>query len=301
MVILILQLGMVLFAGTFAAYFGRDVFQHRDTFSNKSILALAASSGIPLFFDALGIGSFAPQTTVYKLTHLVPDKLIPGTLNVMSTIPCGIECILFITVIDVDPLTLFSTVAASTIGAAVGSRFVSKLPEKKIQLGMGLALIVVAIVMVVRLLGLIPPGGEAQGLTGWRLMAAVAGCFVIGAVMTIGIGNYGPTMALTYSLGLSPICAFPIMMASGAYLMTAAGFTFVKAGAYDRKACLVGMIAGAVGVVIAVTVVKSLPLTVLSWVVVVAVLYASVMMLRSAFKKVAAPEENSANPQEGIA
>ena len=80
---------------------------------------------------------------------------------------------------------------------------------------MGIALIVVALVMIIRQLGLMPPGGEATGLVGWRLVAAIVGCFIIGAVMTIGIGNYGPTMALTYSLGMSPACAFPIMMASG--------------------------------------------------------------------------------------
>ena len=62
--------------------------------------------------------------------------------------------------------------------------------------------------------------------------------------------------------------------------MTAAGFTFVKEGAYDRKACLVGVIAGAIGIIIAVVFVKSLPLTVLTWIVIVAIFYASIMMLR---------------------
>ncbi|HIZ77763.1 MAG TPA: sulfite exporter TauE/SafE family protein [Firmicutes bacterium] len=285
MVITILICGMIIFAAIFAVYLGRDMVKHKDTFSDKSVLGLAASSGIPLFFDALGIGSYAPQTTIYKLTHLIPDRLIPGSLSVMCSLPCAISCILYITVIDVDPITLFSTVAASALGAAIGARFVARLPEKKIQLGMGIALIVVALVMIIRQLGLMPPGGEATGLVGWRLVAAIVGCFIIGAVMTIGIGNYGPTMALTYSLGMSPACAFPIMMASGAYLMTAAGFTFVKEGAYDRKACLVGVIAGAIGIIIAVVFVKSLPLTVLTWIVIVAIFYASIMMLRSAFAK----------------
>lgn len=285
MVIKILIWGMVIFATIFAIYLGRDLVKHKDTFSKKSIIGLAASSGIPLFFDALGIGSYAPQTTIYKMSRLIPDVLIPGSLAVMCSIPCAISCILYITTVDVDPITLFSTVLSSAIGAALGARVVSRLPEKKIQLGLGIALIVVAIIMIIRQLGLMPPGGEATGLTGWRLIAAIVGCFIIGAVMTIGIGNYGPTMALTYGLGMHPLCAFPIMMASGAYLMTAAGFTFVKEGSYDRKACLVGVFAGAIGIIIAVVFVKSLPLTVLTWIVIVAILYASTMMLRSAFKK----------------
>ena len=276
MVILILIVGMVIFAAIFGVYLGIDMFKHRDTFSDKPIWGLAVASGIPLFFDALGIGSYAPQTTIYKFTHWIPDRLIPGSLSVMCSIPCAISCILYISSVEVDPITLFTTIIAA---------------EKAIQIGMGIALIVVAIVMIVRQLGLMPPGGEAIGLTGWRLIVAIIGCFIIGAVMMIGIGNYGPMMALTYSLGMAPICAFPIMMASGAYLMTAGGFSFVKAGAYDRKACLVGIIAGAIGIVIAVTLVKSLPLTVLTWIVIVAILYASIVMLRSGLKKTPAVAE----------
>src|SRR3984957_20164960 len=37
------------------------------------------------FFDTLGIGSFAPTTAIYKLRRIVPDELIPGTLNVGTT------------------------------------------------------------------------------------------------------------------------------------------------------------------------------------------------------------------------
>ena len=33
------------------------------------------------FFDTLGIGSFATTTTLYKLTQMVPDERLPGTLN----------------------------------------------------------------------------------------------------------------------------------------------------------------------------------------------------------------------------
>ena len=37
------------------------------------------------FFDTLGIGSFAPTTAIYKLRRIVPDELIPGTLNAGHT------------------------------------------------------------------------------------------------------------------------------------------------------------------------------------------------------------------------
>ncbi|MFY9551872.1 MAG: permease, partial [Thermoanaerobaculia bacterium] len=39
------------------------------------------------FFDTLGIGSFAPTTSIFKLKRLVPDERIPGTLNVGHALP----------------------------------------------------------------------------------------------------------------------------------------------------------------------------------------------------------------------
>ena len=39
------------------------------------------------FFDTLGIGSFATTTSLFRVLGVVPDELIPGTLNVGHTVP----------------------------------------------------------------------------------------------------------------------------------------------------------------------------------------------------------------------
>lgn len=103
--------------------------------------------------------------------------------------------------------------------------------------------------------------------------------------MTLGIGLYAPCMALVFALGMSPKVAFPIMMGSCAFLMPVASAKFVKEGAYDRKASMAITLFGAVGVLIAAYIVKSLPLKILTWLVIVVILYTSVMMFRSATKK----------------
>ena len=43
---------------------------------------------------------------------------------------------------------------------------------------------------------LLPGGGDAVGLTGARLPIGVAGNFVLGALMTLGIGLYAPCLIL---------------------------------------------------------------------------------------------------------
>ena len=75
------------------------------------------------------------------------------------------------------------------------------------------------------------------------------------------------------------------MMGSCAFLMPVASAKFIKEGAYNRKAALAISILGSIGVFIAAFIVKSLPLDMLKWLVMVVVLYTSVIMLRQGFSK----------------
>ncbi|MEG0998942.1 MAG: sulfite exporter TauE/SafE family protein, partial [Clostridiales bacterium] len=199
-------------------------------------------------------------------------------------------------IIEVDPLTLISLIVAAAVGATFGAGIVAKLPERVIQLAMGTALIIVAITIFAGLVGWMPSGGDATGLSGWKLPLAIVINLFLGACSAIGIGCYAPMMAMVYALGMSPRVAFPIMMGSYAFLMPAAGIKFIKEGAYDIKANLAGQIFGTIGVVIAVLLVKELPITVLKWIVIAVLLYTSVIMFRSAYKS--KKEENDKKPDD---
>ena len=89
-------------------------------------------------------------------------------------------------------------------------------------------------------------------------------------------------MATVFALGMHPKTAFPIMMTATAMLMAAGSARFVKEKAYDRKAALALTVGGVFGVFLAAFVVKSLPLTVMKWVVLGVVLYTSMWMFISA-------------------
>jgi len=246
-------------------------------------IALSGIGFIICFFDTLGIGGFAPMTAIFKQFKLVNDRIIPGTLNTAMTIPIVIEALIFIKDVKVDLVTLISMLIASTLGALLGAGYVSKLNEKKVQLYMGVALITVVIIMLAGKLGILSSGGSAVGLTGIKLVIAVIGNFILGALMTLGIGLYAPCMALVYALGLSPLVAFPIMMGSCAYLMPAASSKFIREGAYHREAALWSTIFGSIGVIVAAYLVKSLPINILTWVVMGVILYTSVNLLKDAF------------------
>jgi uncharacterized membrane protein YfcA len=234
------------------------------------------------FFDTLGIGSFAPTTSLFKLLGLVPDERIPGTLNVGHTPPTVAQALIFIASVQVEMPTLAGLIAASVAGAWLGAGVVAGLPRRRIQIGMGIALLVAATLFSLTNLGLVPGGGEALGLSGARLTLAVAGNFVLGALMTLGIGLYAPCMIMISLLGMNPIAAFPIMMGSCAFLMAIGSVRFLEKGSYSLRPALGLTLGGVPGVLIAAFVVRSMPINMLRWVVAAVVLYTAWAMLRSA-------------------
>jgi len=234
------------------------------------------------FFDTLGIGCFAPTTAAFKLLQRVPDEEIPGTLSAGHALPALTEALIFIAAVTVDLTTLVGMIAASILGAWCGAGVVSRLPRRAVQLGMGMALAAAAALMLAGNLGWVPAGGEALGFTGGRLLFAIAVNFVLGALMTLGIGLYAPCLILVCLLGMNPLAAFPIMMGSCAALMPVGALRFIRARRYHVRAALSLAIGGIPGVLLAAYVVKSLPLSWLRWLVVVVVLYAAVLMLSAA-------------------
>jgi len=282
---IILKTVLGLMTTLFGYFYLTDVGKNQKTFSDKPWPGLLGTGLITNFFDTLGIGSFAQQTAIFKFFNLVDDRIIPGTMNVGDTIPTVTQAFIFMTAVRVEPITLVSMSIAAPLGAVLGAGVVARMSRPKIQLGMGIGLLVVALIILAGLLGFMPLGGEAIGLRGWKLVFTVIMSFILGALQTIGIGFYAPCMAMVYALGMHPLTAFPIMMTATAMLMAAGSARFVKENAYDRKAAIALTIAGTVGVFIAAFIVKSLPLTVLKWVVCAVVLYTSIWMFLSARRK----------------
>ena len=235
------------------------------------------------FLDTLGIGSFAPTISLLKLWKLVPDERMPGTLNVGHAIPTIFEAFAFIAIVQVDPLTLISLIVAAVVGSWLGAGLVARWPRRLVQIGMGSALLVAAVLFFLTNVNALPGGhGDALGLSGGQLAFAIVANFCLGALMTVGIGLYAPAMILVSLLGMNPKAAFPIMMGSCAFLMPISGFRFVKLDAYSLRTALGLTLGGIPGVLIAAYIVHSLPIAAVRWLVIAVVIYAAISMLRSA-------------------
>ncbi|MBV8155106.1 MAG: sulfite exporter TauE/SafE family protein [Candidatus Eremiobacteraeota bacterium] len=234
------------------------------------------------FFDTLGIGSFAPTTSMFKLWKIVPDEKIPGTLNVGHALPTVVEAYIFIAIVNVDPVVLALFIVASILGAWLGAGVVARWSRRAVQIGMGGVLVVAASLFLMSNLNLFPAGGNALTLNGPLLWIGLAGNFALGALMTLGIGLYAPCLILVSLLGMNPKAAFPIMMGSCAFLMPVASLRFMKFDAFSLRAALGLTLGGIPGVLIAAYLVKSMSLVAVRWLVIVVVLYAAIAMLRSA-------------------
>lgn len=280
----ILLIIMWAFAAVFFVILAKDVIAHKDELDKTKMGYNVLVSAVANFFDTLGIGSYAIATSAWKFNKAVSDDLIPGTLNVAFGIPICVEATITMTRIDVDPLTLVLMIAAAIIGSVLGAKIISKMDIMKIRVIMGVALLIVAAITLCKINAVGPFGmiGTARGLSGAMLAIGVIANFILGVLMTAGIGLYAPCMALVLLLGMSADVAFPIMMGSCAFLCPACGTTFIKEGKYHRAATIPMIISGSIGVLIAGFIVTSLPLTLLTYLVCVVMVICALLFFHDA-------------------
>ena len=240
------------------------------------------------FFDTLGIGSYATTTSMSKLWQVMPDERIPGTLNVGYVMGTVVQAVIFMTIIEVDFLTLVSIIGAAVLGAFLGAGVVSSFNRRQVQIGMGSALLVASGLMVLSMSGQGPAPGVALGLTGAKLGIAVGISLVLGALMMLGIGFYGPCLIMISLLGMDPRVSYPIMMGACAFLMPSGSIQFIRKGSYDLRTAIAFLIAGPLAVFVAAPLVDKIPLFYLRILVLAVVLYTAIRMLASAAQERAA-------------
>lgn len=272
----------VAFIIVYGAYLCRDVYKNGPKGEPLSHKILYGIMGFVLnILDTLGVGSNATQAAFFKLSKLSPDDELPGNGNVIFAIPVAVEFLLFLDIVEVEPVTLVTMIVASMLGAVIGARIVCKLPINAIRGVLSVTLIFVAVILVVKVNGIGPFGvmGDATGLTGAKLAVGIAVNFILGALMTCGVGLYAPCMALCALLGMNLTVAFPIMMGSCAFLMPPASVEFIRNGRYNRGAAVIASVTGILGVFVAYYIIQQMPIKLLTYIVAVVLIYMSVSFI----------------------
>jgi uncharacterized membrane protein YfcA len=279
----------------FTIKFIQDLIRNQQELAKEKInnVWLAISSFVIFFFSSFGVSDFAISTILYRKKKWVSDKMLPGTLNTQCVLPVAAMALAFISVIEVDVVTLSTCIIAQIIGAYFGPRFVVNLPPKVIRMFIATGLIVATVFIFAGKFNFIPNGGDAIALSGIKLWIAAILLCIFGALNNIGIGSYAPMMVTIYALGMNPVIAFPIMMGSCTFSVAISSIQFIKYGQYSRKITLFSSTFGVLGVLTGVYFVKGLDVSMLQWVIAAILLYSGVSMLMNEFKQKYAEEYQS--------
>ena len=236
------------------------------------------------FFDTLGIGSFAPTTAWLKFRKLVPDRILPCTMLVGLTPPSILEGFIFLVLlgVKVDPALLVGCVLALLMGGLLGAPLVSRTRVWIVQLVVALALLLAAGMYLLANLNLMPGGGTANGLPPVLMIVAIAANFLFGVLLNFGVGNYAPTLVMLSLMGMDPRLCFPIMAAGAGLCGAGASIRHIRIGEISLPVVLGLAIGGIPAVLVAAFIVQSMSVETLRWLVIVVVLYAAAVMLRSA-------------------
>jgi uncharacterized membrane protein YfcA len=284
MLLVLLVAGLTIGAAGLFVGIIREAAKKNQLVPKGEALALAAVTN---FFDTLGIGSFAPTLAWFKFRKLVPDRLMPLTMFIGYTIPAILQGVIFLILlgVKVDLLLLTGCVIAIVAGGYIGVPIAARSPVRLIQAIVGFALLIAALFYSLSNLGLMPPGGSASGLPPTLAMIAITANFIFGILLSFGVGNYAPTLAMLSLMGMDPRLAFPIMAAGAGFSGIAAGVQCVRKVDLDWRIVL-GLTIGAIpSVLIAALIVKQMDLVLLRWLVVVVVTYAGVVLLMTALRK----------------
>ena len=237
------------------------------------------------FFDALGIGSFAPTTAWLKFRKLVPDRLIPPTMIVGLGPPTMADSIIFLILlgVGVDPVLLVGCSIAVLLGGILGAPLVARARVWVVQLTVAIGLTLAAIAYALGNLHMMPVGGTASSLSLGLTIAAIIANFGFGVLLNFGVGNYAPTLVMFSLMGMNPRLVFPIMATGAALMVAGAGARHIQIGQIDYRIVLGFAIGGVPAVCVAALVVKKMPLEYLTWGVIVVVAYAAAVMFRAAY------------------
>jgi uncharacterized membrane protein YfcA len=278
LVALLVPLGLAILF--FALILVRAAVRERAS-PNLESIALGA---VVSFFDTLGIGSFAPTTAWMKFRKLVPDRLIPPTMLVGLTPPAMTESVIFLILlgVKVDPVLLFGCAIAVLLGGLVGAPLVAQARVWVVQLVVAIGLVLAAIAYAMTNLHLFPGGGTAASLPLTLTVAAIAANFAFGVLLNFGVGNYAPTLVTLSLMGMDPRLIFPIMAAGAAVMGAGACVRHIQMGKMDLKVVVGLALGGVPAVLVAAFIVKTMPLELLRWLVIVVVLYAAAVMGRAA-------------------
>lgn len=255
--------------------------QPRQPFSLIEYAKLSFSGLIAFIADTFGVGSFAVNVALSKFFGTFDDEDLPGAINGAQVLPGAIESIFFMQLVEVDLTTLIVLVAGTCLGGVIGGHVVTRMSKQMVRALMIVCFTILIGLLVGYQLGMMPLGGEAMSLYGWRLILGFLAMTLCGALTCAGVGLFVMVQSVLFLLNVSPEVAFPIMTTAGAMQQPLTTMVFLKQGKIPLKKTLVLSLAGCVGVLISLPVFNALSTDSLRMLLMLVLIYNVVTMTRT--------------------
>lgn len=277
----IIALAVAVLTAYYAVILVRDLIRHKkEIFSEPgSSLLISCTAPIVLFLASMGVSDIVLNTLLFKKCNLVDDRRFPGTLIASGAIPLSVVAIVYLLSAEVDLRIVLTVAVCQALGASLGVRVVSGLNGAVIKKAVGAAMLLTAVFLVMKLLGIGGKGGNLTSFPLGKLIICGVCAFVFGSINMVGVGIKAPTMSLLLTLGLASGSVLPVIMTSCSFAAVFGGSQFVKRGLYQRKITLLDTLFGFIGVIAGIFLVINLNPTVLQIIMLVITVYAGIEML----------------------
>ncbi|HHF7366243.1 TPA: TSUP family transporter [Legionella bozemanae] len=235
--------------------------QPAEPLSLMQYLKLIVSGVIAFIADTLGVGSFAVNVALAKLTGTFRDDEMPAVNNGAQVIPGTIESLFFMGLVDVDLTTLLTLVMGTCVGGLLGGFVVSHMSKQTIRLAMVCCFALIILLLISHQFRLLPVGGELTELHSWKLIIGFLAMVVCGALTSVGIGLFVMVQGVLFLMNVSPVVAFPIMTTAGAMQQPLTTFVFLKHNKIPLKKTMILSLSGCLGVFITIPIFMQLTIT----------------------------------------
>jgi uncharacterized membrane protein YfcA len=260
--------------------------QAKSTGLSWSELKKLTVSGIIAFFaDTIGMGSFAVNIFLAKTLNTFEDAEFPAMTNLAQVIPGLIEALFFLTLFQVDMLTLLTLVLATCIGGVLGGLTMTRLNKQPLCIAMMAAFMVIIVLLLLAQFDCLPMDGSLTTLRGLKLFFGFVGLVIAGSLTAAGVGLFVMVQAVLFMLNMSPIVAFPIMTIAGAMQQPLTAMIFLKQPNLPMAKIGWLSLVGCLGVFLGLGVVSHLNTAWLRWLLLIIVSYNFVAVSRTVFDR----------------
>ena len=267
--------------GVYAAVLIRDLVKNRSKIWGEPgrPLLIALVAPVIMFFATMGVSDFLMNTLFFQKMRLVDDKKLPGGLITAGIIPLSIVGIVYLLNAKVELSIIVVCMVCQTLGTIIGVRLVRGFSGTMVKRGVGIAMLVSSVFLVMRLLNVGAEGGGLYTFSVQKLVICGVLALFFGVCNMMGMGAKAPYMSLLLTLGLSSDAVLAVIMTACTMSSISGAIQFVRLDLYPRKIALLYTTFGLIGISIGFFFVTNLNQAVLQIIMLIIAVYTGTTML----------------------